>query len=132
MTLTITLERHGAQLSPTDERRMQHHLEHLGRRLVNRPEPTAVLSISEQGHRHEIVASLRVQLGPLGPTLVSSQSASTADQATRLAVEAIERQLERRISSQRGESSRRRGGRPATATEDVESDVAPDDDDTLP
>ena len=58
---------------------------------------------------------LRVQLGPLGPTLTSSQAASTPDRAAHLAIQAVERQLERLVAVQRGEPtygvpSRRRPG----------------------
>jgi hypothetical protein len=48
---------------------------------------------------------LRVQLGPLGAHLVSHQRAGTTAHAVRLAVEDVERQLERRHADQRGEAS---------------------------
>lgn len=105
MTLTITLERHGVPLSTTQERRVHRHLTTLGRRLVHRPEPIAALSFSGPTGQGEIEASLRVQLGPLGPTLTSSQAARTPDRAAHLAIRAVERQLERLAAGQRGEPS---------------------------
>ena len=105
MPLTISLERHGVPLNATQEARVYHHLTALERRLEHRPEPIATLKFTVPNHHHEIVASLRVQLGPLGPTLVSDQTAPTPDAAARVAVHAIERQLERMVSGQRGESS---------------------------
>ena len=105
MTLTITLERHGVRLSDDQEQRIRHHLAALGRRLEHRPEPIAVLSFSGHAPRHEFVAHLRLQLGPLGPTLTSKHTSQTPDQAARLAIRAIERQLERLVAGQRGEAS---------------------------
>jgi ribosome-associated translation inhibitor RaiA len=105
MTLTITLERHGVSLNTNQEQRVRRQLTTLGRRLVHRPEPAAVLSFSGPNGQREIEASLRVQLGPLGPTLTSSQTAQTPDRAAHLAIQAIERQLERLVAGQRGESS---------------------------
>jgi ribosome-associated translation inhibitor RaiA len=115
MTLTITLERHGVPLSAAQEKRVHHHLTALGKRLEHRPEPSAVLALSGPNGQHEIAASLRVQLGPLGPTLNSSQAARTPDRAAHLAIQGIERQLERLVAGQRGEArfgvpSRRRPG----------------------
>lgn len=105
MPLTISMERHGVPLNATQEARVYHHLTALERRLEHRPEPIAVLKFTGPNSHHEIVASLRVQLGPFGPTLVSDQTATTPDAAARLAVHAIERQLERLVSGQRGEPS---------------------------
>jgi len=105
MTLTITIERHGVRLSDDQEQRIRHHLAALGRRLEHRPEPIAVLSFSGHAPRHEFVAHLRLQLGPLGPTLTSKHTSQTPDQASRLAIRAIERQLERLVAVQRGEPS---------------------------
>lgn len=105
MTLTVSLERHGVPLSRVQEERIRHHLAALERRLARRPEPIAVLTLSGPNTRQEITANLRVLLGPLGPTLTSSQSATAPDAAARLAVHAVERQLERMVAGQRGEHS---------------------------
>jgi hypothetical protein len=63
------------------------------------------MAFSGPNAEREIVASLRVQLGPLGPTLASSQTAPTPDRAAHLAIRAIEHQLERLVAAQRGEPS---------------------------
>lgn len=105
MTLTITLERHHVPMTAVQEQRVRRHLTALGRRLEHRPEPIAVLSFAGPNTLHQVEASLRVRLGPLGPTLTSSQTASTPDRAARLAIQAVERQLERLAATQRGESS---------------------------
>jgi len=115
MTLTITLERHGVPLTAAQEQRVRRHLTALGRRLEHRPEPIAVLSFAGPNGQREIEASLRVQLGPLGPTLTCSQAAPTPDRAAHLAMRAVERRLERLVAGQRGEPSygvpsRRRSG----------------------
>lgn len=105
MTLSISLERHGVPLSAVQEERIRRHLAALERRLARRPDPIAVLALAGPNARHEIVAHLRVQLGPLGPTLTSSQSATAPDAAAREAIHAVERQLERMVAVQRGEPS---------------------------
>jgi len=134
MTLTITLERHGVPLTTAQEQRVRRHLTALGRRLERRPEPIAVVSFSGPNSQREIEARLRVQLGPLGPTLTSSQAASTPDRAAHLAIQAVERQLERLVAGQRGEPSygvpsRRRMGAVSErgGAEKTEGSRAPDD-----
>jgi len=134
MTLTITLERHGVRLTALQEQRVHRHFTSLGERLVHRPEPIAVLSLSGPNGHREIEASLRLQLGPLGPTLTSRQVATTPDRAARLAIHAVERQLERHVSMQRGEPSygvpsRRRLGDSAGLDPARQHDGQPEPDD---
>jgi hypothetical protein len=134
MTLTISLERHDVPLNAAQEQRVRHHLAALSRRLERRPEPIAVLSFSGPNGQREIQASLRVQLGPLGPTLTSSQAATTPDRAAHLAIQAVERQLERLVSGQRGEPSygvpsRRRSGGSTDRGSERQHDGQPEPDD---
>ena len=134
MTLTISLERHGVPLNAAQEQRVHRHLTALGRRLEHRPDPIAVLSFSGPNGQREIEASLRVQLGPLGPTLTSTQAAPTPDQAAHLAIQAVERQLERLVAGQRGEPSygvpsRRRPGGPPDRDSERQHDGQPETDD---
>lgn len=105
MALQSSVQIKGFELNEAESRRVLHQLEALERRLVHRPEPSAVLVLKRHAGQRAIEASLRVELGPLGPHLVSHQRAETADHATRLAVEDVERQLERQIAAQRGEPS---------------------------
>lgn len=103
MTLETTLRTHGIALTDAERQRIDHHLAVLDRRLKHRPSPKAVLVLEEHRNRRQIEASLRVQVGPLGDHLVSHQSAETVDRAVRLAVEDVERQIERKVAGQRGE-----------------------------
>lgn len=133
MTLAIALEQHGVRLTAAQEQRVRHQLAGLGRRLERRPDPMATLAFTGPNGEQQIVANLRLQLGPLGPTLVSSQAALTPDRAANLAVQAVERQLERMVSGQRGEPSygvpsRRHTGRRAVRHETAYPDEPPPDD----
>lgn len=101
--LTTRVEPRGFELSSLEEARIRRQLDGLARRLARRPDPTATLVLTALPARREIEANLRVQLGPLGGHLVSRVRANTADRAARLAVEDVERQLERRQAGQRGE-----------------------------
>lgn len=105
MALETKLDVHNLVLSNDEDRRIRQHLAGLERRLIHRPDPTAVLQLEEHTARRQVQADLRVRLGPLGPQLISHQAAPTADHAVRLAVEDIKRQLERRTARQRGEHS---------------------------
>jgi ribosome-associated translation inhibitor RaiA len=77
----------------------------LERRLVHHPEPSATVTVVEHPMQRAFDVSLRVQLGPLGPTLISHQSAATVDLSLGKAIRDIERQLERHHGKQRGEPS---------------------------
>ena len=59
--------------------------------------------VTPHGLQRQCEVDLRLQLGPLGPHLVSHQTAETVEAAVRQAVSDIERQLERRLARQRGE-----------------------------
>jgi ribosome-associated translation inhibitor RaiA len=105
VTLGITLETHDCPLGPDEERHIRHHLERLGQRLTHFPEPLASVHLKRHELQRQVEVDLRVELGPLGAHLISHQSAETAVHAVRLAVEDVERQLERRLAKQRGEHS---------------------------
>lgn len=103
MTLTTSLATHDVVLSPTEQKRIRRYLGALERRLEHHPEPSATLMLKGHAAARRVTVDLRVQLGPLGEHLVSHQAAESATQAVRLAVEDIERQLDRRHASERGE-----------------------------
>ena len=94
-------------LSPTDpeRRRIDRQMRGLARRLAHYPESQAVAVLTEHVGQRQIEVDLRVQLGPLGSHLVSHQLAETADRAVHLAIEDVERQLERHNASLRREAS---------------------------
>lgn len=103
MALRTTMNLGGLTLTEVEERRIRRHLQALARRLSHHPEPTATIVIRPHPGQRQTQADVRVQLGPLGPHLVSHQSAQTPDRAVGLAISDIERQLERRHALQRGE-----------------------------
>jgi ribosome-associated translation inhibitor RaiA len=89
------IQTHAVTLSARQERRIERHLHHLERRLEHQPEPVVTMILSRQGPERYVIADLRVQLGHLGEHLVSHERGETADGAARLAVEDVERQIER-------------------------------------
>lgn len=103
MALGITLKTVDCPLGPDDERHIRNQLERLGQRLSHFPEPLASVLLKRHAPQRQVEVDLRVELGPLGGHLVSHQTAETAIHAVRLAVEDVERQLERRLAKQRGE-----------------------------
>jgi ribosome-associated translation inhibitor RaiA len=103
MSLEIKLDVHDFVLSDDEDRRIHQQLAGLERRLVHRPDPTAVLVLKQLVAPRQVQVDLRLRLGPLGPQLISHQAGTTADQAVRLAVADVERQLERHTARQRGE-----------------------------
>jgi ribosome-associated translation inhibitor RaiA len=115
MVLKTIIRTSGLSLNSSDERRVQHQLDALERRLIHHPEPTASLMLTRHRDQRQIEVDLRVQLGPLGSHLISHQGAETIDRAVRLAVEDVERQLERQHAVQRGEPTFGVPGPPAAA-----------------
>ena len=105
MSLTVRLEWHANAGRLSDEQHIRSKLQGLERRLVNHPEPQAIVSISDHPMQRLVDVGLRVQLGPFGPTLVSHESGPTVDAAIGQAVRDVERQLERHHGKQRGEPS---------------------------
>lgn len=103
MALAIILETHDCPLGRDQERRIRRRLERLGERLSHFPEPTATAVLKRHETQRQVETALRVELGPLGAHLISHQAAETAPHAVRLAVEDVERQLERHLAQQRGE-----------------------------
>jgi ribosome-associated translation inhibitor RaiA len=127
------------QLSPESEKRIQRHIAGLEKRLVNFRNQQITLTIRDRVTERRHTADLRVHLGVDELVLVSHQSGETAELAARLAVEDVERQLERHVSTMRGEPaygtpSRRepRDLRPATQPGEPEEpearDLADEDD----
>jgi hypothetical protein len=81
------------------------HLKSLEQRTTHFADPVARIRLSAQRLPRLVQVDLRVALGPREADLISHQSAETPDHAVRLAVQDIERQLERKISQLRGEES---------------------------
>jgi ribosome-associated translation inhibitor RaiA len=128
MALTIQMHTGDEPLAERQRERIDHHLRRLEQRLTHFPEPTATLTLRQHQAQRRVTVDLRVELGPMAGELVSHQAAEMPEHAVRLAVEDAERQLERRLSTQRGEPtfgvpSRRlpRGERPHPLTEGEET-----------
>ena len=105
MTLMIDLRARHCPLTEDQERRIRHQLDGLAKRVEQFPDPVATLALREQPPQRRITAELRLRLGPHAGHLVSHQEAETPDHAARLAVDDIKRELERRLSMQRGDAS---------------------------
>jgi ribosome-associated translation inhibitor RaiA len=103
MTLQIELRLRHLALTQREEHRVRHHLASLDRLLARRwPNATAELLISNEPARGRVEVRLQVILG--ARALLSHQAAATADQAARLAVDDVRRQLERYTARRRGEA----------------------------
>ena len=103
MTLSIQLSVDETELDERTEARVRRLLETFSRRVSQFSEPKAVARLQSYNQQRLIEVDLRVELGSHAGELISHRSAPTADGAVRLAVEDLERQLERRLSTQRGE-----------------------------
>ncbi len=104
MTLNRSIKLRNVTLSEREQARIDPRLDSLERRRQH-PEPAAMLVSTAYPPQRRTEVVLRLQLGPLDGHPISHQAAETADDAVRLAVEDIERQLERTLSTQRGEPS---------------------------
>jgi hypothetical protein len=103
MALNVEIHTGDEPLGKQQDDRVRRHLRHLEERLVHFPEPEAVLTLRRHPDQRRVTVDLRVELGPMAGELISHQAAETPDHAVRLAVEDAERQLERRLATQRGE-----------------------------
>jgi hypothetical protein len=138
--MPVELHTPKTELSQDSEKRIQRHVAGLERRLINFPTALISLTVRDRATERRHTVDLRVNLGVDGDVLVSHQSGDSAEHATRLAVEDVQRQLERYVSGLRGEAaygtpSRRepRDLRPGTQTaelegEELEEDLEPEPD----
>ena len=105
MTLNVQYHAHNFTIDPETEAKFERLFANLEKRLTHFSDPLVVVRIHEEGTPRVTSIDLRVELGSHGSELISHESAPTADHAMRLAIQDIERQLERRLSGQRGEPS---------------------------
>jgi hypothetical protein len=103
MTLHIELHHRACPLSPDQEERINRQFETLALRMEHFPEPLANLRLERHEMQRRVTADLILRMGPSGRELVSHQAAETPDRAALLAVQDVERQLERELSTMRGE-----------------------------
>jgi ribosome-associated translation inhibitor RaiA len=105
MALTVRLEWRNVEHTPAEEEKINQKLRGLERRLVHHPTPLATITITGHQAQRTFDVAMNVQLGPLGPSLISHQTGDTIDAAVGKAIRDVERQLERHHGKQRGESS---------------------------
>lgn len=91
--------------TPEEERRIEHHIDAFAPRVKHYPEPRVHFVLDRHQRAPHATVESRLQLGPLGPSLVSHQQGASFDQAVKHAIEDLERQLERHLAKQRGEPS---------------------------
>lgn len=103
--MPVELHTPKTELSQDSEKRIQRHVAGLERRLVNFPTALISLTVRDRATERRHTVDLRVNVGVDGDVLVSHQSGDSAEHATRLAVEDVERQLERYVSGLRGEAA---------------------------
>jgi ribosome-associated translation inhibitor RaiA len=101
--LTIIINRQNVDLSTADEARLRQRIAALERRLVHHPDPVAEIGLTQTEGPRRVEVDFRLRLGPMGAHLISHQTGPTLLRAVRLAVDDVERQLEREHSKQRGE-----------------------------
>jgi ribosome-associated translation inhibitor RaiA len=104
-TMPVELNTPRTQLGPDSEKRIQRHIAGLERRLVNFANPLISITIKDRAKERRHTADVRVQLGVDGVELVSHNSGESAEHAARLAIEDVQRQLERYVANLRGEPS---------------------------
>ena len=92
-------------LGPDSEHRIQRHIAGLERRLVKFHNPNGRLTVKDRPTERRHTADLVLDLGVDGVELVSHHAGESAEHAARLAIEDVERQLERYVSTLRGEAS---------------------------
>ena len=103
--MPVELNTPKTQLSPDSEKRIRRHVAGLERRLVKFANPLITITIKDRVTERRHTADIRVQLGVDGVELVSHNDGESAEHATRLAIEDVERQLERYMSTLRGEAT---------------------------
>lgn len=86
-------------------RRIERQVGGLARRVKQYPGPRLHVVVERFIRQRRVTAETRLQLGPLGPSLVSHQQAETPARAIHAAISDLERQLERHLSKQRGDAS---------------------------
>ena len=103
MPMEVELHKRGISLTRLEEERIDRHMKSLEKRVEKFPDPRLELAIEDQASPRGVRVDLRLALGPLGGHLVSHQEGPGADVAVKAAVDDVKRQLERRLSNQRGE-----------------------------
>lgn len=130
MAVSPTITNRSVDISEVEQKRVDHSLDSLAKRLASFANPSIELTIDDAELAGSIEASLRVMLGVRDIVLRSTQTSRTTDHAVKLACDDIKRQLERSLSVLRGDAtygtpSRRNPEhlRPANQTDDSGEDA---------
>ena len=103
--MEIKIETKGLELTTSQRDRINHQLNELAVRLETRANPVATIELIAFPERRTVEVDCRVHLEPLGAHLVSHREADTVEHAVRLALEDIDRELETKLASQRGDAT---------------------------
>src|SRR5579884_3414117 len=103
MALETILKNGDVTLTVAERSRIERYLQALERRLAHHSDPKAIIFLKPFPAQQRVEADLTVQLGHLGQHLISHQFARTPDGAVRLAIDDVERQLERKLAKQGGD-----------------------------
>jgi ribosome-associated translation inhibitor RaiA len=102
MAVASTIINRSGELTEVEQKRIDHSLDSLSKRLTNFTNPSINLTIENAVLAGSTDAVLRVVLGVRDIVLRSTQTSRTADHAVKLACDDIKRQLERTVSDLRG------------------------------
>ncbi len=129
MAVTPTIVNRTGELTEVEQKRIDHSLEAIGKRLANFSNPSIDLTLANSKEAGSIDATLRVGLGVRDIILRSTDTSRTADHAVKLACDDIKKQLEKAVAELRGADtygipSRRipEHLRPAKQTNDTDED----------
>ncbi|HEY8445707.1 MAG TPA: HPF/RaiA family ribosome-associated protein [Thermomicrobiales bacterium] len=103
MALGVQFHLNNYTLSSAEDKQLRRHLQRLERRLQRFQEPRVSVTIKEFPPEGKVTVDFRLIPAPRERELISHQAGQNAGQAVRLAVEDIERQLERWFAKMRGE-----------------------------
>lgn len=130
MAVTPTIVNRSGELTEVEQKRIDHSLESIGKRLASFTNPSIDLTLANAKQAGSIDATVRVVLGVRDTTLRSTETSRTADHAVKLACEDIKKQLEKTVAELRGADtygtpSRRNPEhlRPARQTDDSSEDA---------
>lgn len=138
MAVTPTIVNRAGDLTEVEQKRIDHSLEAIGKRLANFTNPSIDLTLAKATQAGSIDATIRVVLGVRDTTLRSTETSRTPDHAVKLACDDIKKQLEKTVAELRGADtygtpSRRNPEhlRPANQTDDSGEDAELEVDDTF-
>ena len=138
MAVTPTIVNRSGELTEVEQKRIDHSLESIGKRLANFTNPSIDLTLAKATQAGSVDATLRVVLGVRDTTLRSTETSRTVDHAVKLACDDVKKQLEKTVAELRGEEtygtpSRRNPDhlRPANQTDDSGEDAEFEEDETF-